>query len=179
MKERAPGRYRPPEHIQTSFLAPEEAQLYAEFTRLRLLMERRFSRAPRGPDGEPTIIRSPRDVVALLQPEMEHLTQEEFRAVLLNAKNHVLDIPTLYKGTLNSSPVRIAEVYKPAILANAAAIIPVHNHPSGDPTPSPEDVRVTAELVRAGQLLDIECLDHLIIGRGQYASLKERGLGFT
>jgi DNA repair protein RadC len=178
-----PERYRPgrkePEHIQTSFLAPDEAQLYAEFTRLRLLMERRFRRAPHSPDGEPTVIHSPRDVADLLMPEMQELTQEEFRVVLLNAKNHVLDVPTLYKGTINATPVRVAEVFRPAIMINATSLIAVHCHPSGDPTPSPEDVRVTAQLVQAGRLLDVECLDHLVIGRGRYVSLKERGLGFA
>src|SRR5690348_5521951 len=111
-------------------------------------------------------------------PEMQDLPREEMRVVLLNSKNHVLDLHPLYRGTLNSSAVRVAEVFKPAILADAAAIIPAHCHPSGDPTPSPEDVRVTAEIARAGQLLDIECLDHLVIGTGRYVRLKERGLGF-
>jgi DNA repair protein RadC len=188
MKERAPRPNRAnqpnrqPEHIQTSFLAPEDATFYAELTRLRHLMNEltaRYGRLPRGRDGQPEVaIRGPRDVIDLLMPEMQELPHEEFRTVLLNTKNVVLDIPTIYKGTLNSSPIRVAEVFKPAILANAASFIAVHCHPSGDPTPSPEDVRVTAQLAKAGELLDIECLDHLIIGRGRYTSLKERGLGF-
>jgi DNA repair protein RadC len=179
-----PERPRPrprPEHLQTTFLAPDDAVLFAELTRIRVLIAEltaRYDSRVRGPDGAPVIIHSPKDVANLLMPEMQELPHEEFRTMLLNSKNGVIDIVTQYKGTLNSSPVRVAEVYKPAILANAASIIPVHCHPSGDPTPSPEDVRVTAEIVKAGQLLDIECLDHIIIGRGRYASLKERGLGF-
>ncbi|MCB0149480.1 MAG: hypothetical protein KDE01_17755, partial [Caldilineaceae bacterium] len=81
-------------------------------------------------------------------------------------------------GNLNTAVVRVGEVFREAIRANCASIIVVHNHPSGDPTPSPEDVRVTEQLVEAGRLLDIEVLDHLVIGRNRYVSLKERGLGF-
>ena len=140
----------------------------------------RHGRLPRGKDGQPAFtIRSPKDVADLLMPEMQELPHEEFRTVLLNTKNSVLDIPTIYKGTLNSAPIRVAEVFKPAILANAASLIAVHCHPSGDPTPSPEDVRTTSQLAQAGQLLDVELLDHVIIGRGRYVSLKERRLGFS
>jgi DNA repair protein RadC len=100
--------------------------------------------------------------------------------LLLNSKNHVVAIRRLYRGTLNSSSVRVAELFRAAIRENCASLIVVHNHPSSDPTPSPEDVRVTAEAVRAGQLLDIEVLDHVVIGgRDRYVSLKERGLGFA
>jgi DNA repair protein RadC len=97
---------------------------------------------------------------------------------VFNTKNAVLDIPTLYKGTINSSIVRVAENSRPVIGANAASLIAVHCHPSGDPTPSPEHIGVTSELVKAGALLDIECLDHIIIGQGRYSSLKEQGTGF-
>jgi DNA repair protein RadC len=179
-----PERRRPrphPEHLQTTFLAPDDAVLFAELTRIRVLISEltaRYGNRLRGADGEPITVRSPKDVENLLMPEMQELPHEEFRTVLLTSKNAVIDVVTQYKGTLNSSPVRVAEVYKPAILGNAAAIIAVHNHPSGDPSPSPEDVRVTAELVQAGRILDVECLDHLIIGRDAYLSLKERRLGF-
>ena len=90
----------------------------------------------------------------------------------------MLAIPTIYVGSLNTNVVRVAELFRDAIKHNAAAIIVVHNHPSGDPTPSREDVRLTEMLVQAGKLLDIEVLDHLIIGQGRFVSLKERGLGF-
>lgn len=123
-------------------------------------------------------IRSPQDVASLLQIEMGSLDQEHLRVVLLNTKNHVVGQREVYKGSLNSSLVRTAEVFRDAIKENAAAIIVAHNHPSGDPTPSPEDVRVTRDLVAAGRLLDIEVLDHLVIGQQRYVSLRERRLGF-
>jgi DNA repair protein RadC len=87
-------------------------------------------------------------------------------------------VVNVYAGNLNTAVVRVGEVFREAIRSNCASIIVVHNHPSGDPTPSPEDVRVTEQLVDAGRLLDIEVLDHLVIGRNRYVSLKERGLGF-
>ncbi|HEX2033055.1 MAG TPA: DNA repair protein RadC [Chloroflexota bacterium] len=128
------------------------------------------------------VIHSPGDVYRLVASEMALLDQEHLRVVLLNTKNQVLAVREVYRGTLNSSSVRIAELFRDAVRENCASIIIVHNHPSGDPTPSPEDVRVTAEAVNAGQLLDIEVLDHVIIGNGggggQFVSLKERRLGF-
>ncbi len=84
----------------------------------------------------------------------------------------------LYIGSLNASTVRVAELFRDAIRTNSAAILVVHNHPSGDPAPSPDDIRVTEMMVQAGKLLDIDVLDHLIVGRGRFVSLKERGLGF-
>ena len=89
-----------------------------------------------------------------------------------------MDVVTVYKGSLNSSQVRVGELFKEAIRRNAATVILTHNHPSGDPTPSPDDVAVTRAIVEAGRLLDIDVLDHLVIGAGRYTSLKERGLGF-
>ena len=130
-----------------------------------------------GPEERPTI-HSPADAAALVQYEMSALEQEELRVLLLDTRNQVLAIETIYKGSLNSSQVRIGELFKPAIRKNAAAIIVAHNHPSGDPTPSPDDVAVTRAIVQAGKLLDVETLDLLVIGMGRYVSLKERGLGF-
>ena len=124
-------------------------------------------------------IRSPADVAGLLMVQMGHLDQEEMRTVLLDTKNRVQDIVTIYRGSLNTSLIRLGELYKPAIRRNSAAIILAHNHPSGEPEPpSPEDILVTRQAVEAGKLLDIDCLDHLIIGRGKWLSLRERGLGF-
>jgi DNA repair protein RadC len=123
-------------------------------------------------------IHSPQDAADLVKYEMSALEQEELWVMLLDTRNRVLRIDTIYRGSLNSSQVRVGELFKNAIRRAAAAIIVVHNHPSGDPTPSPDDVAVTRAIVQAGKLLDIEVLDHLIIGSGQYVSLKERGLGF-
>jgi len=123
-------------------------------------------------------VRSPADVAALLQIEMGMLEQEHLRVVLLNTKNHVMGIREVYRGSVNSSQVRTAEVFRDAIKENCPSIVVAHNHPSGDPTPSPEDVRVTRDLVAAGKLLDIEVLDHLVIGRNRYVSLRQKKLGF-
>ncbi len=123
-------------------------------------------------------ITSPQDVAGMLMVEMGRLEQEEVRVVLLNTKNEVLQVVCVYRGSLTSAPVRVAEVFNAAIRWNACAIIIAHNHPSGDPSPSAEDVAVTREIVEAGKLLGIDVLDHLVIGQGRWASLRERGLGF-
>ena len=128
---------------------------------------------------ERATINSPADAAALVQYEMSALEQEELRVVLLDTRNHVIKIETVYRGSLNSSQIRVGELFKSAIRLNAAAIIVVHNHPSGDPNPSPDDVAVTRAITQAGKLLDIEVLDHLVIGNPGFVSMKERGLGFA
>lgn len=129
------------------------------------------------PEERPAI-HGPADVAALVQYEMSALEQEHFRVMLLNTRNQVLDVIELYHGSLNSSMIRVGEVFKPAIQRNGASVIVIHNHPSGDPTPSPDDTAVTKSIVSAGKLLDIDVLDHIIIGHNQFVSMKERGLGF-
>jgi DNA repair protein RadC len=129
------------------------------------------------PESRPRI-NSPADAAGLVQYEMGALEQEHLRVILLDTRNQVLEIEELYRGSLNSSPVRIAEVFRPAIRKNAAALILVHNHPSGDPTPSPDDIALTKAIREAGRLLDIELLDHLVIGQGRFVSMKEKRLGF-
>jgi DNA repair protein RadC len=121
---------------------------------------------------------SPADAANLLMAEMMLLEQEQLRLILLDTRNRVLQMPVIYVGSLNTSVIRVGELFRAAIRENAAAMIVVHNHPSGDPSPSPEDVHVTRQIASAGKLLDIELLDHVIIGRQRYVSLKERGLGF-
>jgi DNA repair protein RadC len=129
------------------------------------------------PEERPAV-HSPEDVAALVRYEMSALEQEELRIVLLDTRNRVAGIETIYKGSLNSSQVRVGELFKSAVRRNSAAIIVVHNHPSGDPSPSPDDIALTRSIVQAGKLLDVEVLDHLVIGQGRFVSLKERGLGF-
>jgi DNA repair protein RadC len=127
---------------------------------------------------EKITINSPADAAALVQHDMSALEQEHLRVILLDRRNKVLEITEVYKGSVNSAQMRIGELFKEAIRKNASALIVTHNHPSGDPTPSPEDVAVTRAIVQAGKLLDIDVLDHLVIGNGKWVSLKEKGLGF-
>ena len=129
--------------------------------------------------GEAPLIRSPADAANMLLPRMQHLEQEHLMTVILNTRNRVLAIHTVYIGSLNTSMIRVGELFREAIRRNAAAIVVSHNHPSGDPSPSPEDVTVTKQIVEAGKLMDIDVLDHIIIGQGRWVSLKERGLGFS
>lgn len=123
-------------------------------------------------------ITSPADAANLLMSEMSLLEQEHLRLLLLDTRNNVLASPTVYVGSLNTSVIRVAELFRAALKENAAAIIVAHNHPSGDPSPSPEDINVTKQIVKAGEIIDIEVLDHIIIGHQRYVSLKERGMGF-
>lgn len=131
------------------------------------------------PGDERTAINSPADAAALVQAEMSLLEKEHLRTILLDRRNRVLEIVEVYQGSVNSSQVRVGEVFQAAISRHASALILIHNHPSGDPTPSPDDMTVTRAIVQAGKLLDIDLLDHLIIGQGKWVSLKERGLGFN
>src|SRR5450759_2590337 len=131
------------------------------------------------PIGERPVINSPADAAALVQYEMSLLEQEYLKVMLLDTRNRVLDVVEVYHGSVNSSQVRVGELFKPAVQRMAPAIIALHNHPSADPTPSPDDVAVTRAMVQAGKLLDIQLLDHLIIGGSRYVSLKERGTGLS
>ena len=127
---------------------------------------------------EAPAIRSPKDVADLLMYEMSALQHESLRVILLDTKNKVKKIVNLYKGTLDSSSVRVSEVFRDAIVRNASALILVHNHPSGDPTPSVEDVTLTKAVIEAGKLLNIEVHDHIIIGMNRYFSMKQKDLAF-
>ena len=121
-------------------------------------------------------INCPDDVRRLLGPEMSRLAQEQLRVLLLNTKNDVVGQRVVYQGNVNSSMIRPAEVLRPAVMEAVPSIIVCHNHPSQDPTPSPEDAAITRELAQAGKLLGIELLDHVVIGGERFVSLKERGL---
>jgi DNA repair protein RadC len=129
------------------------------------------------PTGRWTI-RAPRDVADRLILQMGRLEREELRVILLNAKNHVLRVTTAYVGNVSTSLVRVGELFRDAVRADAAGVILVHNHPSGDPTPSPDDLHLTAEALAAGRLLDIDLLDHLVIGHDAFVSLRDRGVSF-
>ena len=120
-------------------------------------------------------IRTPADLADRLVPEMGHLPREELVVIALDTKNAVMRRVTLYAGNLAGCPVRVAEVFSDAVRLHAAAVVVAHNHPSGDPSPSGEDLRITADLAAAGRLLDVELLDHLVIGHGRWVSLRALG----
>lgn len=121
------------------------------------------------------VIKSPEDAAAYLMTDMSSLVQEHFVVLFLNVKNEVLHKQTIFIGSLNSSIVHPREIFREAVKRSAASIICAHNHPSGNPSPSPEDIEVTQRLVEAGSIIGIELLDHLIIGDHRFISLKEKG----
>ncbi len=129
------------------------------------------------PSGRFTV-RTPRDLADRLVLQMGRLDREELRVVLLNTKNQVLAVQTVYQGNVSTALVRVGELFRDAVRQSAAGVILVHNHPSGDPTPSPDDLHLTAEAVAAGRLLDVPVLDHLVIGHDAFVSLRDRGVAF-
>jgi DNA repair protein RadC len=126
--------------------------------------------------GVQPAVNTPEDAARLVMGRMRHLDKEEFRVILLNTKNRVVHTETVAVGTLNSTGVQPREVFKSAIRRSAAAVILIHNHPSGDPTPTREDVALTRRLIQAGELVGIEILDHIVIGDNRYVSLKAERL---
>jgi DNA repair protein RadC len=123
-------------------------------------------------------IRSARDVGDRLRPQMGHLPREELRVLLLNTKNVVQREHVVYQGNVSTALVRVAELFRDAVRIHAAGVIVVHNHPSGDPEPSPDDLHLTAEAIAAGRLLDIPVLDHVVVAAEGYVSLRDRGVAF-
>ncbi|MCE1253935.1 MAG: DNA repair protein RadC [Anaerolineae bacterium] len=151
---------------------------FAKAAQIKAAIELGYRLRLEAPDERPAIS-SPADAAVLVQYEMEDLVQENLWVLVLDTRNRLMHIEKLYQGSLNASSVRIGELFKAAIQRNGASLILTHNHPSGDPTPSPEDAAMTRAAVQAGKLLDIDVLDHLVIGRGRFVSLKERKLGFA
>ena len=123
-------------------------------------------------------IRSPQDANDILGAYLGGLDREHLVVLMLDTKNGIIGINTVAIGSGNAAHVDVKDIFKPAIIVNALSIIVAHNHPSGDPTPSPEDVKLTEMIVKAGQLLGITVLDHIVVGHKRYVSLKERGVGF-
>ena len=165
--------------LSTESKDSESALLEALRSNLSLLgeiaMRYEVNTTPERPDDPPSA-GSPRDIHSLLGPEMSSLAQEQLRVLLLDTKNNVIGQRVVYQGNVNSSIVRAAEVFRPAVVEAVPAIAIAHNHPSGSADPSPEDVLITRKLKQAGKLLDIELVDHIVIGRGRFASLKQKGL---
>jgi DNA repair protein RadC len=141
-----------------------------------LELGRRVAAAPADPGWR---VRTPADVGQRLLPAMRPLEREELRTLILNTKNVVTAMVTVYAGNLAGSSVRVAEVFRDAVRRHAAAVVVVHNHPSGDPTPSADDLRITAELAEAGRLLDIELLDHVVLGANAWVSIRSLGSGWS
>jgi len=131
------------------------------------------------PASEALQIRSPADAANLLLPTMSLLEQETLRVLVLDTRSRVLADVLVYQATVNRTEVRIAELFREAIRRNAPSILMAHSHPSGDPTPSPEDVQITRQAVEVGAMLGIDIVDHLVIGQGRWVSLRERSLGFS
>ncbi len=128
--------------------------------------------------SERPFVHSPSDATQILDPFIGYLDHEELWIVILDTRNRVMSLVKLYQGSVNSSQVRICEVFRQAILENSPAILIAHNHPSGDTSPSAEDVALTRAIIQAGNILEISLLDHLIIARGKFISLKEQGIAF-
>lgn len=126
--------------------------------------------------SQKTIICCPEDVADYVMPRFRYEQREHFAVILMNVKNHILSMPIISVGSLTASVVHPREVFKVAIQQTAASMILVHNHPSGDPTPSREDIAITNRLVEVGRLMDIPVLDHVVLGNDNYISLKEKGM---
>ncbi|ADG05432.1 RadC family protein [Kyrpidia tusciae] len=135
-----------------------------------------FGRRVQRANPAPKPIHSPNDVASRLMERLQFLSKEHFVVLHLDTKHRVLGEEVVSVGTLNASLVHPREVFRTAIKRNAAAVVCVHNHPSGDPTPSPEDIDVTKRIVESGRILGIDLVDHVVIGRGTYVSMRERGL---
>ena len=142
----------------------------------RLLAAVELGRRLEAQDLEQKSFVSSTDVARYFMPRLRDLRKEVFITLLLDARNCLIRGVTVSVGSLTASIVHPREVFKPAILASAASVIFLHNHPSGDPTPSQDDLKITGQLVDAGVLLDIKVLDHIIVGRGQFTSLAGKGL---
>lgn len=178
MEREQPTSLIQPDFEQPSFLTPNDVEMLAMMRRFMAEASRLYEVRTGRDLREPIIISQPSDVYELLRLEMEELEQEQLRTVNVDVRHQVLSMPLVYQGTVSGTTIRVAEVFRPAIISNASGLVVAHNHPSGDPTPSPNDVALTRQLRAAGQLLDIELLDHIIIGRDRFVSLRERGAGF-
>jgi len=162
--------------LDADLLAKEHGLGPASASQIKAALELGQRLATLQPEQRPRIS-GPDDVGAMLGLEMAALEQEELRVLLLNTKNEVHSIRTVYRGSVNSTQVRIGEILRDAVRRNTPALIAVHNHPSGDPTPSPDDIAMTKDLIKGGKLLDIDVLDHIVIGDGgRVASLRGAGL---
>jgi DNA repair protein RadC len=158
-------------------LCAEKGLGEAKAAQLKSALEVGMRLAATAPDERP-VVRSPEDIATLLLAEMSLLEQEHVRVALVDTRNRLIAIHEVYQGSVNTAQVRVSELLREAIRANAPAIILVHNHPSGDPLPSAADVRLTEAVFRSAKEMDIDLLDHLIIGGGTYISMRNLRMGF-
>ena len=164
--------YTPNELAASHQLTPRQSRILHSAVELA----KRINQASQDPQPQ---ITCPEDAINILAPLMADALQEELHVLSLNTRNRVIDHRVIYIGAVDNSPIRPAEVLRPAVMMNAKGLMMAHNHPSGDPAPSPEDIRATRDIFKAGALLDIELLDHIVIGHGhRFVSLKAKGLGF-
>lgn len=164
-------------HASQGAAKPKREKIEKTLSQIRALHEQLNSQLYARPIERPQI-NSAEDAVDLLMPFLAGLGHEELWIMLLDSCNRVKCLIRLYVGTLNFTPIRTAEVFRQAVVEGAAAVLIGHNHPSGDPSPSPDDVAITRSIVQAGKLLDVEVVDHVVICPDRFVSLKERGLGF-
>jgi DNA repair protein RadC len=164
---------------QNKQVKKEKVKVNDMLSQVRQLHEQINAYLQKCPTAERPSINSPADAAEILKPFIGNLDHEELWVLVLDRRNRVIQLVRLYQGSVNSSQVRVGEVFRQAIIEQASAVIISHNHPSGDPTPSPDDVAVTRAINQAGKLLDIDVLDHLVICSDRHVSLKERGLGFA
>jgi DNA repair protein RadC len=156
---------------------PDSTQIAGQMVNVAPLVSLRIVRDAEMP--VPTQVKSPNDTYAILRERFADSDREQFVVICLDTKNRVIAVNVAFIGSLDCIVTTMREIFKAACVVGAAAIIVAHNHPSGDPTPSPEDVMTTRKIVEAGQLLDIQVLDHVVMGNGRFVSLREKGLGFS
>jgi DNA repair protein RadC len=168
-------RFDPPGSLKV--ISGRKKKVEETFAKIRQLHDELNTQLYTSPKERPAI-HNPSDAADIMDCFIGALDHEELWVINLDTRNRVVELVALYKGSVNSSLVRVAEIFRQAIIDNAPAIVIAHNHPSGDPTPSPEDIALTRSVVQAGKLIDIDVLDHIIVSRGKHVSLKERGLGF-
>lgn len=155
---------------------PDDVEMLLLLRRFVSDLSRRYEARTERPVEETIVVSAPVDVYNFLAPEMAHLDQEQLRVLNLTIKGRILSAPLIYQGTVNSTQVRVAEVFRQAVIENAPHIIVAHNHPSGDPAPSQDDIAVTRQIIQTGKLLDVAVLDHVIIGERGFVSMSEQGV---
>jgi len=164
--------------VSISTQCESQKKVQKTLDKLRQLHDTLNAQLYANPSQRPAIS-SPSDAADLFKPFLAFLDHEELWVAVLDTRNRLKTMVALYRGSVNSSQVRVAEVFKQAIIENSPSIVIAHNHPSGDSSPSPDDLTITRSIIMAGKLLDISLLDHIVISSNGFVSMKEKGLGFS